>query len=82
MTNTTDLFIDVNGYYALPTDVNFNTAIGELTLTSNTTGTYNTAVGYIAMVDKHHGRITRLSAAARWSKIPRERRTQPSVTGH
>ncbi len=41
----TDIVIDMNGYYAAPTDVNFNTAIGTDALSSNTVGVYNTASG-------------------------------------
>ena len=41
----TDLIIDINGYYAPPGDLNFNTALGSGSLASNTTGIYNTATG-------------------------------------
>jgi hypothetical protein len=40
----TDVIIDMNGYFAVPTDLNGNTAIGIGTL-ANTTGDQNTAVG-------------------------------------
>jgi Chaperone of endosialidase len=43
--NPTDVIIDINGYYASPTDLNSNTAIGTGTLGSNTTGSDNTASG-------------------------------------
>ncbi len=46
---TTDVIIDMNGYYAAPTDLNANTAIGSGTLVSNTTGTDNTASGANAL---------------------------------
>ena len=46
---TTDVIIDMNGYYASPTDLNGNTAIGLGTLASNTTGSSNTASGYQAL---------------------------------
>ncbi len=46
---TTDVVIDMNGYFAAPTDVSDNTAIGAGTLASNTTGYYNTASGYGAL---------------------------------
>ncbi len=45
----TDIIIDMNGYYAAPTDLNFNTAIGLGTLSSNTTGEFNTATGDYAL---------------------------------
>jgi hypothetical protein len=45
----TDVVIDMNGFFAAPTDVNGNTAIGAGTLDSNTTGTYNTASGFAAL---------------------------------
>jgi len=45
----TDIVIDMNGYYAAPSDLNGNTAIGVGTLASNTTGTNNTAVGSDAL---------------------------------
>ena len=42
---TTDVVIDMNGYFAAPTDLNGNTAIGSQALAANGTGEYNTAVG-------------------------------------
>jgi hypothetical protein len=44
-----DVIIDMNGYFAAPTDLNGNTAIGAGTLLLNTTGTGNTASGYGAL---------------------------------
>ncbi len=41
----TDIVIDMNGYYAAPSDLNLNTAIGFGALGTNTTGTNNTAIG-------------------------------------
>jgi Chaperone of endosialidase len=41
--------IDMNGYFAAPTDLNENTAIGAGTLAVNTTGAFNTASGYEAL---------------------------------
>ena len=35
----TNVVIDMNGFFAAPTDLNFNTAIGSGALTSDTTGT-------------------------------------------
>ena len=52
---TTDIIIDMNGYFAAPTDVNFNTAIGAGTLASNTTGNANTATGWEALVSNTTG---------------------------
>jgi hypothetical protein len=42
---TTDVIIDMNGFYAAPTDANSNTAVGLGALASNTTGFGNTASG-------------------------------------
>jgi hypothetical protein len=44
-----DIVIDVNGYFAAPTDPNANTAVGFGTLTSNTTGVDSTASGVNAL---------------------------------
>ncbi len=44
-----DVVIDMNGFFAAPSDLNDNTAIGASTLASNTTGNENTAVGSIAL---------------------------------
>jgi hypothetical protein len=38
---TTDVVIDMNGFFAAPTDLNGNTAIGVNSLAANTTGTGN-----------------------------------------
>jgi hypothetical protein len=62
---TTDVIIDMNGFYASPTDLNFNTAIGSgaleattgmfntasggYALSADTTGSYNTASGWAAL---------------------------------
>ncbi len=46
---TTDVIIDMNGFFAAPSDLNGNTAIGLSALTSNTTGNNNTAVGSDAL---------------------------------
>ncbi len=43
--NITDVIIDINGYYAVPSDLSLNTAIGFGALGNNTTGTNNTAFG-------------------------------------
>jgi hypothetical protein len=44
-----DVIIDMNGYFAAPSDVSGNTAIGVGTLRSDTTGTDNTASGAVAL---------------------------------
>jgi hypothetical protein len=46
---TIDVVIDMNGYFASPTDGNGNTAIGAGTLAGNTSGTSNTASGADAL---------------------------------
>ena len=47
---TTDVIIDMNGFFAAPTDMYQNTAVGAGTLASDTTGgAQNTAVGYQAL---------------------------------
>jgi hypothetical protein len=46
---TMDLTIDMNGYYAAPSDLNGNTAIGSGALMSNTSGSDNTASGVMAL---------------------------------
>jgi hypothetical protein len=50
-----DVVIDMNGYFAEPTDLNGNTAIGTGTLESNNGGTYNTATGADALQDNTTG---------------------------
>jgi len=42
---TVDVVIDMNGYFASPTDLSNNTALGAGTLASNTSGSGNTASG-------------------------------------
>ncbi len=51
----TDIVIDMNGYYAAPTDTVGNTGIGTGTLAGNTTGYDNTAVGNNALEDNTGG---------------------------
>jgi hypothetical protein len=46
---TIDVVIDMNGFYAAPSDLNYNTAVGAGTLASDTTGEYNTAIGVGAL---------------------------------
>ncbi len=48
--STTDVVIDMNGYFTPPTDGNANTAVGLGTLENNTTGGENTAIGAGALV--------------------------------
>jgi Chaperone of endosialidase len=45
----TDVIIDMNGFFAAPSDLNGNTAVGAGTLTSNTLGAQNTATGADAL---------------------------------
>ena len=47
--STTDAVIDMNGYFAAPTDISGNTAIGLGTLAGNTSGAFNTATGASAL---------------------------------
>jgi hypothetical protein len=46
---TIDVVIDMNGYFAAPSDLNGNTAIGVGTLANNTTGANNAASGTNAL---------------------------------
>src|SRR5580700_1447769 len=48
--NTTDVVIDINGYYAAPSDDKGDTALGTGALNSDSTGAGNTAFGYFALV--------------------------------
>jgi hypothetical protein len=41
----TDVIIDMNGYFAVPSDENSSTALGTGALQNNTTGQYNAAIG-------------------------------------
>jgi hypothetical protein len=61
---TTDVIIDMNGYFAAPTDVNSNTAIGTGTLANNTTGSYNTASGAYALESNTTGGSNTASGAS------------------
>jgi hypothetical protein len=63
---TTDVIIDMNGYFAAPTDLNGNTAIGAGTLLSNTpgsdgAGSYNTAIGDQALLGNTTGGLNTAS---------------------
>ena len=51
----TDLVIDINGYYAVPEDLNGNVALGTGALASNTTGSGNTANGNGALASNTTG---------------------------
>jgi hypothetical protein len=53
--STTDVVVDINGYYAAPTDPKGDTALGTGALNSDTTGTYNTALGYFALLNNTTG---------------------------
>ncbi len=52
---TTDVVIDMNGYFAAPTDFNNNTALGAGSLANNTLGSDNTAGGYSALQNNTTG---------------------------
>jgi hypothetical protein len=47
--NPTDVVIDINGYYASPSDPTSNTAVGTGALGTNTNGVQNTASGAFAL---------------------------------
>jgi hypothetical protein len=46
---TTDVIIDMNGFFTAPTDVNFNTGVGVGVLQDDTIGNFNTASGFYAL---------------------------------
>jgi hypothetical protein len=52
---TTDVIIDLNGFFAASSDLSFNTAIGSGTLGSNTEGASNTAIGFDALLSNTTG---------------------------
>ncbi len=52
---TANVIVDMNGYYAAPTDLNSNTAIGFGAMQSSTTGSANTAVGNYALAENTTG---------------------------
>jgi hypothetical protein len=52
---TTDVIIDMNGFFTAPTDLLNNTAIGAGTLTDNTSGINNTATGSDALTSNQSG---------------------------
>ena len=53
--DNTNVIIDINGYYAAPTDASADTAIGTGALASNATGYANTAIGSQAMASNTTG---------------------------
>src|SRR5580700_6311975 len=56
--STTNVVIDINGYYAAPTDAQGDTALGTGALLSDTAasgGTENTAFGYLTLVANNSG---------------------------
>ena len=55
VTDTTDVVVDINGYYAQPGDLNGNTALGILALQNNTAGIENSAVGNAALQNNTTG---------------------------
>ena len=50
-----DVIVDMNGFYAAPSDLNGNTALGAGTLLSNTVGINNTATGVDALQSNVNG---------------------------
>ena len=66
--NTTDLVIDINGYYASPTDLNGNTATGSNALFINTTGSFNTATGINALVANSSGSLNTATGSSALSR--------------
>ncbi len=61
--NITDVIVDIDGYYAAPTDGVSNTAIGAGTLTNITTGQGNTASGFQALLSNTTGNENTASGA-------------------
>ncbi|HEY6341553.1 MAG TPA: tail fiber domain-containing protein [Bryobacteraceae bacterium] len=55
VTQTTDLVIDINGYFAAESDAAHNTATGGQALSSLNGGSYNTADGYAALFSNVNG---------------------------
>lgn len=53
--SNTNPVIDINGYFASPSDLNSNTAVGGGALQNNTTGNGNTASGYLALFNNTTG---------------------------
>jgi endosialidase-like protein len=62
--DTTDLVIDINGYYMDPTDLANNTSLGEGAAASITTGTNNTAIGIDALSSDNSGCCNTASGAS------------------
>jgi trimeric autotransporter adhesin len=62
--NPTDVILDINGYYASPTDANGNTGIGPGALQSNTTGSDNVAFGGNALSSNVSGSDNTASGGA------------------
>jgi hypothetical protein len=52
---TIDVVIDMNGFFAAPTDLSNNTSIGAGSLQNDTTGTFNTATGGNALLNNTAG---------------------------
>jgi hypothetical protein len=67
----TDLVIDINGYYAAPSDLNGNTALGVGTLANNSAGSQNTASGSYALAGNTRGSFNTASGAQalQWNSI-------------
>ena len=78
----TNVVIDMNGFFAAPTDLNYNTAIGRERLASDTTGNKNTATGQFALNVNTTGSANMADGFKRWGPIPSAcRTTPPSVRG-
>ena len=67
---TANVIIDMNGFFAAPSDLSGNTAIGVGTLASNTTGVGNTASGVNALNSNTPGTTTWPPAKPRYLAIP------------
>jgi hypothetical protein len=80
----TDIVIDINGYFAAPTDSNAgaNTALGYQSLQANTGGTGNTANGYQALETNSVGVANTASGSNRSRLIPAERAIPPVDFSH
>jgi hypothetical protein len=60
---TINVIIDMNGYFAAPTDLDGNTALGAGTLLGNTSGLNNTATGLTALTSNTTGSFNTASGA-------------------
>jgi hypothetical protein len=66
----TDVVVDINGYYAAPTDSGDDTALGAGTLASDTSGFYDTAFGYQALYNNVSGKYnTAIGGGALYTNV-------------